>query len=53
MAKYHWNRITDDPELNRELMVTFYVEDEDEDALWPQLPDVCMKEPSPSCMPPA
>ena len=41
MAKYHWNRITDDPELNRELMVTFYVEDEDEDALWPQLPDVC------------
>ena len=41
MAKYHWERITGDPELNRELMVTLYVDDEDEDALWPQLPDVC------------
>ena len=41
MAKYHWGRITDDPDLYRELMVTLYVEDEDEDALWPQLPDVC------------
>lgn len=39
MAKYHWERITGDPELNRELMVTLYVDDED--ALWPQLPDVC------------
>ncbi len=35
MAKYHWGRITDDPDLYRELMVTLYVEDEDEDALWP------------------
>jgi hypothetical protein len=41
MAKYHWERITADPELNRELMITLNVEDEDEDALWPQLPDVC------------
>jgi hypothetical protein len=41
MAKYHWGRITDDPDLYRELMVTLYVEDEDEDALRPQLPDVC------------
>jgi hypothetical protein len=41
MAKYHWERITADPELNRELMATLCVEDEDEDALWPQLPDVC------------
>lgn len=41
MAKYHWERITAVPELNRELMITLNVEDEDEDALWPQLPDVC------------
>lgn len=41
MAKYQWDRITADPELNRELMATLCVENEDEDALWPQLPDVC------------
>lgn len=41
MAKYHWGRITDDPDLYRELMIIACVEDEDEDALWPQLPDVC------------
>lgn len=41
MAKYHWERITADPELNRELMATLCVEDEDEDALWTQLPDIC------------
>ena len=41
MAKYHWDRITADRELNRELMATLCVENEDEDALWPQLPDVC------------
>jgi hypothetical protein len=41
MAKYHWERITDDPDLYRELMIIACVEDEDEDALWLQLPDVC------------
>lgn len=41
MAKYQWDRITADPELNRELMATLCVENEDEDALWLQLPDVC------------
>lgn len=41
MAKYHWDRITDDPDLYRELMIIACVEDEDEDALWLQLPDVC------------
>ena len=41
MAKYHWDRITADPELNRELMVTLCVENEDEDALRLQLPEDC------------
>ena len=41
MAKYHWERITDDPDLYRELMVISCVEDEDEDALRLQLPEDC------------
>ena len=45
MAKYHWDRITDDPELFKELMVTLEVDEDDEDRmwvqLWMQLPDEC------------
>ena len=41
MVKYHWDRIPAERELNRELMATLCVENEDEDALWLQLPDVC------------
>jgi hypothetical protein len=44
MAKYHWGRITGDPEIIRELMVTLEVEEEDEDMLWAQLPDVCSED---------
>jgi len=41
MAKYHWRRITNDPDLYRDLMITMNVQHLDADALWPQLPDVC------------
>lgn len=41
MAKYHWERITDNPDLYRELMAISCVEDEDEDALRLQLPEDC------------
>lgn len=44
MAKYHWDRITGDPELDRELMVTLEVEEEDEDMMWIQLPDICSED---------
>lgn len=41
MAKYHWRRITNDPDLYSDLMIAMNVENGDADALWPQLPDVC------------
>ena len=45
MAKYHWERITGDPELYKDLMVNLEVDEGDDDTmseqLCMQLPDEC------------